>query len=409
MSGTPASAISCKAPPGAGAFNLINGRQVNQTAGRCVARSVVHVDGISNEAFDARVPEPNSVKVIRCGNVIEVFASDRFPFKGGKRLPDTDEDEVGVADLGDGTMVDLATGEIVDADGEPVDRAERDVDADADRSMSIRSFKQTQAALRRIINANCYDPRRIKWITLTYDQKRFGIVRDPERVLRDLREYHRRMRRYAAAHGFAVEYITVLEPQRSGAWHVHEILICTSGAMPFLDNNTTVARWWGKGFTTTKAVDNCDNLGAYLSAYLGDAEVEEGDAPDPKAVEVELTDPETGEKQKKKFVKGARIKYYPRGFHLYRCSRGIERPDERYINCRELEDLVSELGEPVYRASKLLTVTNTETGYVFDKAMTYMQFNIVRRGTADGACKRKRKDDMGSVRGGAPPGYVHVA
>lgn len=32
---------------------------------------------------------------------------------------------------------------------------------------------------------------------------------------------------------------------------------------------------WGQGFTKTKALDNCDNIGAYFSAYLGDMPLDE--------------------------------------------------------------------------------------------------------------------------------------
>ena len=43
---------------------------------------------------------------------------------------------------------------------------------------------------------------------------------------------------------------------------------------------------------------------------------------DVKEVEVERD----GQKIKKKFLKGARLHFYPPNFNLYRCSRGIKKP-----------------------------------------------------------------------------------
>ena len=43
-------------------------------------------------------------------------------------------------------------------------------------------------------------------------------------------------------------------------------------------------------------------------------------------MEVETED-ECGVKQKKAIVKGARLHLYHSGFNLYRCSRGVKRPE----------------------------------------------------------------------------------
>lgn len=383
---------SGKAPPGGRRINLINSRHLNQTAPTGefegagpldAAEPHAQVKGIANDAFDADVPHPASVRVIRAGNVIEIFASDRYPYKGGRRR---DDDDLGVARVG-GSWVDLSTGEIVRGgdDGE---------EKGGDRTMSPRSWRQSQAALRRLINANVYDPSRVIWITLTYDQARYGVVRDPAVVQADLQEYHRRQRRWARGLGYELEYIDVLEPQRSGAWHVHEVLICTTGKMPYIDNNGQTARWWARGFTSTRAVRDIDNLGAYLSAYLGDAEVDVagGEVARGRTVDVELVNPETGKRERKKFLKGGRIHYYPRGMNMYRCSRGIERPSVTYLNCYELEELLGRLGDPDYRASKELTVSDNGTS--FTKKMSYWQYNMARD---HGTISARRSDNTGDV------------
>ena len=65
-----------------------------------------------------------------------------------------------------------------------------------------------------------------------------------------------------------------------------------------------------------------DNIGAYLSAYLADIEVPEDKAQkyegDSDLIEKEVNG------QKKKFLKGARLIFYPTGVNIYRKSKGIK-------------------------------------------------------------------------------------
>ena len=63
------------------------------------------------------------------------------------------------------------------------------------------------------------------------------------------------------------------EPQGRGAWHMHCIIIFDDIA-PFIPNNE-IAKLWKQGFTKTTKLDNIDNIGAYLTAYLGDMEYDE--------------------------------------------------------------------------------------------------------------------------------------
>lgn len=46
------------------------------------------------------------------------------------------------------------------------------------------------------------------------------------------------------------------------------------GKAPYIPNDE-MAEIWGQGFTKTRRLDNVDNVGAYLTAYLGDMEIHE--------------------------------------------------------------------------------------------------------------------------------------
>lgn len=186
-------------------------------------------------------------------------------------------------------------------------------DSRADDKVSLyKTFRH----IREIINTNCSNPRNIRWITLTYAEN----MTDTKRLYRDFHSFNQRFQR---RHGKA-EYITIAEPQKRGAWHMHLMYIWDSEA-PFIPNKE-LNSLWGHGFVNVQRVNDVDNLGAYLSAYLGNVPLEE-------AIENNLLDDRLNvietevNGQVKKFVKGARLKLYPAGMKIYRCSRGIRKPD----------------------------------------------------------------------------------
>lgn len=118
-----------------------------------------------------------------------------------------------------------------------------------------------------------------------------------------------------------MEYIAAAEPQGRGAWHLHVLLLFSEKA-PFIPN-THMAKLWGHGFTKTKSLKGVDNPGLYLTAYLGDMELTEAvQAGQYKAGRLAET-----KDKRKAVIKGARLNLYPPGFNLYRCSRGVKRPE----------------------------------------------------------------------------------
>lgn len=184
--------------------------------------------------------------------------------------------------------VNLETGEIHDMDTSNNSRLD-----------NLKSTKQTMKKLRRIIAHNFTGGKNQLWITLTYRNH----VTESAIVYIDFKAFIRRIR----ARFGSIDYITVIEPQASGRWHLH-ILLKNDSELTIPNND--LAKMWGKGFTKTKRLKRADKIGNYLIAYLSNLQIGDEDS------------------QNKAIVKGARLYMYPKGIRIYRTSRGIEKPLE---------------------------------------------------------------------------------
>ena len=186
-----------------------------------------------------------------------------------------------------------------------------------------QSLYRTFRKIRGLINTNFTGSDRELLITLTYAEN----MRDAKRLYSDFDKF---MKRFRYKFG-KMEYIAVAEPQGRGAWHMHVLALWPCRA-PFVEN-AVLAECWGHGFVNVKRVGNVDNIGAYLSAYLADAEVP---LEHPNGVMKTFADG-----TKKKYVKGGRLNLYPTGMNIYRCSRGIKKPEERQVTEYEKNEIVN--------------------------------------------------------------------
>ena len=193
------------------------------------------------------------------------------------------------------------------------------------RADNKNSVSKTLRRLRELLNTNITDVTKCRWITLTYAEN----MTDAKRLYDDVKNFNKRMRYWLNKNNLpSYEYIVAMEPQGRGAWHCHFVFIFPTVA-PFIPNET-LREIWGHGFVTIKKLDDVDNVGAYLTAYLGDMDLDEAmelnnlhDHDKFKSVDYIDND---GEKKKKYYVKGARLNMYPPGFNLYRKSKGIKEP-----------------------------------------------------------------------------------
>lgn len=238
------------------------------------------------------------------------------------------------------------------------------------RLENTKSVKATIRKLRRIINANVLHSECCRWLTLTYAEN----MTDTKRLYDDFQAFWKRLVRWCKKNNIPVpEYISVVEPQARGAWHIHLILIWRDPA-PFISNNDVVQPLWGHGFTKTKALNDVDNIGAYFSAYLADMPLDELQDMEQEVQMLISGTCETVTKsfqddnetvKDKKFIKGARLFLYPTGTNLFRTSRGIRKPVEGELPLTSYWDIVAtyerdekkaSLGELTFSSASVVSV-----------------------------------------------------
>ena len=239
--------------------------------------------------------------------------------------------------------IDLETGEV------------KQIKHTENRSESYESIRRTMVRILEVINTNITEPKKTMWVTLTYSQPDGDPMTDTKRLYNDFKKYWQRFLYYTERMGYwqevKPEYIAIAEPQGTGSWHIHAFIIWADKP-PFIANDEktfekmvrerysaelTMCELWGQGYTKTKQVRDTTNPGAYFTAYLADMPQDEVEALPPERknqvlfIATELQEKEfideQGNKKKKKFVKGARLVFYPPKFNIIRTSRGIKEPD----------------------------------------------------------------------------------
>ena len=291
------------------------------------------------------IPEtPVTLKI--SGNILEVKYMRSVP---GTPIRKLDKDH----------GVDLRTGEVID------------YKHNANRASDKASVAQSLRKLRDIINANLENPNSALWVTLTYAEN----MKDATQLYEDYRRFWQRFCYYLHKHNHPkAEYITAAEPQARGAWHLHGLFLFPVKA-PFIPN-ADIAKLWGHGFTKTKNLKGIDNPGLYLTAYLGDMELTEAirtGITNGRIVEVNSTD-EHGNRKRKAVIKGARLHLYPPGFNMYRCSRGVKRPEVYQTTEAKAMELV---GTSPLTYEKTISITD-EAGEVRN-VINYRQYCKARK------------------------------
>lgn len=261
-------------------------------------------------------------KVMTMGHITEVTTLAKKAY--GPPIQKLDKDH----------FMDLRTGEVFEYDhGET-------------RADSTESIRRTLAHIRALVNTNVTEAEKARWVTLTYAEN----MTDTKRLYEDFRRFWLRFVYWCKSQGYEKpEYITVQEPQGRGAWHIHAFFIWPQRA-PFIPNNEVLQKLWGHGFTSCKALDDVDNVGAYFSAYLGDMPLEDVQKlPQEDIARVldgcEIVTKEFANAQdltkEKRFVKGARLRLYPAGMNIVRKTKGIKMPSVERMTYEEAQKKVS--------------------------------------------------------------------
>lgn len=114
------------------------------------------------------------------------------------------------------------------------------------------SISRTKTEIRRLTNSN---PQLNKFLTLTFAEN----ITDLKEANYIFNQFIKRISyKYA---GF--RYLAVPEFQKRGAVHYH--MLCN---LPFVEMSE-LSEIWGQGFIKLNKIDSVNNVGAYISKYLG--------------------------------------------------------------------------------------------------------------------------------------------
>lgn len=289
-----------------------------------------------NEGNEIEIDENHLVTVTDMGHLVEV---QHMRKRNGKAH---------TLKLSADTYMILETGEILE------------YEKNENRAGNENSLRKTFKKLRYLINHNFKGNPNELFITLTFAKESFL----PEMVYTDIKNFVKRLK-YRYKDESTIDYISVVEPHQSGQFHAHMLLRFNDAKkiyIPVLE----LKELWSHGRVDIKTLKDVDNIGAYLSAYLADIELTDVQDSSGKEIVVKEVDG-----QKKKFIKGGRLKYYPSGMNIYRASRGIKTPDRVDMLYKDAKKIVGSR-KPHYKKS--YEIQNDD----FSNTITYEQYNLKR-------------------------------
>lgn len=229
------------------------------------------------------------------------------------------------------------------------------------RSDDLKSVYRSISLGRDLIRANCVIPQNCRFITLTYAEN----MRDPKKLYNDYKNFLKRL----PSEVKPSKWISAAEPQLRGAWHLHVIFIYDTEA-PFV-SSAVISNAWKQGFVKVRAVDNCDDMGAYLCAYLTDLEFDDFSIDDQTKVKV-INDTDGAPKR---VIKGARLPLYPAGMHIFRHSKSCVFPTVEKVTASEAAQIV-EGASLVYEYTKKIIDTESD----FENIVNTRVYNKLRKG-----------------------------
>ena len=179
-------------------------------------------------------------KLIQSGDIIEIYNYDRGYLKGYENK---------IAN----------TGRKKDYESENYEEHRKQV------------LQRAKRELRRLINANVGQYGKeftSKFLTLTFSDN----VTDLDIANYEFKKFIKRLNyKIYNTKESNLKYTAVIEFQKRGAIHYHIIIY----NMPYIKANE-ISNCWDNGFIKINKIDDIDNVGAYVSEYLGDDEKGQG-------------------------------------------------------------------------------------------------------------------------------------
>ena len=290
---------------------------------------------------DGVISDDSTVQVIEMNHLVEV----QYLKHRNTTMP--------IQVLDKNNYLDLQTGEI------------KEFNHISNRAELQESLRRTFQELRYYINNNFCGADNELHVTLTYAEN----MTDSERLYDDFKLFMKALRRKYKKET-TIDFINVVEPQGRGAWHCHVLLRFNELDAIFIKNEE-IRRLWKQGFVSVKSLNGVDNIGAYLSAYLTDVELTPDTRVDPDVHGEVLSKKVDG--IDKKFIKGGRLHMYPPGMRIYRCSRGIKKPEKMMMKHEQIKKVVGSV-QPHY--SRTITIMDDDEKVL--NTIVYNQYNLKR-------------------------------
>ena len=234
-----------------------------------------------------------------------------------------------------------------------------DKDHSKNRVDDYVSLRRTFRNLSDDINMNFNGAKNELFVTLTYGGENRPLMSDSERFYIDFKIFMKTLRRKYGR----IENIVVIEPHESGHLHSHVLLQFLDYKSIFIPKDE-MAVMWGKGYIELDKLTGITNVGAYLSAYLTDIPLTEQNL-----VEAISEGRTIKEVDGKKFIKGGRLKYYQKNTKIYRKSRGMKKPDPKYMTWKEAQ---KKTGSAKPEFEKAYTVEHDD----FTNTIVHKHFNL---------------------------------
>ena len=251
---------------------------------------------------DTYIKSNATVKVTKMKHIVEVQYMEKRNTKANIKKLNAEK------------YIDLSTGEV------------KEFERTENRSQGMNSLRKTFNRLRELINTNFEGSKNELFITLTY---RGDLqTNDTKKVYEDFKNFMKRLK-YKFKNDSTIDYINVLEPHASGNFHMHVLMRFNELDKVYIPNEE-LARVWGNGYVKVQSLQGVDNIGAYVSAYLADIEIE-GETAKNLEGHKDLVEKEVNGSTKK-FLKGGRLHFYPTGVNIYRKSKGIEEPEKALMS-----------------------------------------------------------------------------
>lgn len=200
---------------------------------------------------------------------------------------------------------------------------------------SKKTLKKTFEKMREMINTNFTMEDvlndRVRFLTLTYADENVKGKEGNQKVGTDMKAYIEKLHR----HYGEFEFLYIVEPQGRETWHIHMLMKFEKRA-PRIEG-----KLWKQGFSKIVSVgkvirdggydiNEIDNIGAYLTAYLTDIPVEDMSKYSVEE-QAKIGNLEVTEKGGHKYIKGGRTYLYPAYMQIFRYSKGLEQPKKKVV------------------------------------------------------------------------------